>query len=466
MLRLKYWLIMILLSGMAPVFSQTPEKGEETETDTVILHKLEQWKDLKFGLLMHWGTYSQWGIVESWSLCSEDEDWCRRKMSNYADYCREYTKLKTTFNPVRFDPVKWAAAARYAGMKYVIFTTKHHDGFCMFDTKQTGYRITDDECPFHANPKANVTKEIFNAFRAQGFWTGAYFSKPDWHCNDYWAEEWATPNRNVNYSIKKYPQRWQKYCDFTYNQIRELMSEYGKVDILWLDGGWVDPKNGQDVNMPKIAGMARSYQRDLLVVDRSVTGKYENYRTPEQEIPEHLLPYPWETCMTMATSWSYVPGDIYKPTGKIIHMLVEIVCKGGNYLLNIGPSPEGELADSAYVRLREIGDWMKINGQAIYRSRPVEPFRSGKWCFTAGPDGTLYAIYLAEPGQTMPGKLKINGVALAKGTKIGLLGFTGYLAWTGTGKDGYEINIPAALQKKPPCRHAWTFYIQRRPSGK
>ena len=461
MMRIKLAFLILLLLGYKAASTQTlPKENIETETDPVILQKLSQWQDLKFGLLMHWGTYSQWGIVESWSLCSEDEDWCRRKSKNYVDYYREYTQLKTSFNPVRFDPEKWAEAAKYAGMKYVIFTTKHHDGFCMFDTKQTDYSITDVNCPFHTNPRANVTREIFNAFRSQGFWTGAYFSKPDWHCNDYWAEEWATPNRNVNYSIKKYPERWQKYCDFTYNQIRELMSQYGKVDILWLDGGWVDPKNGQDVNMPKIAQMARSYQRDLLMVDRTVTGKYENYRTPEQEIPGKLLDYPWETCMTMASSWSYVPGDIYKPTNKIIHMLVDIVCKGGNYLLNIGPSPEGEWADTAYMRLREIGDWMKINGEAIYYSRPVNPFKSGKVCFTSNPDGTVYVIYLAEPGErTMPATIDVNGFQPSGGSAIELLGKKGHLKWKQNADKGFMIEIPSSLQKNPPCKHAWTFRI-------
>jgi alpha-L-fucosidase len=453
--------LLFILFGYLRCFAQIVENERvEIESDPVILQKLEQWQDLKFGILMHWGTYSQWGIVESWSLCSEDEDWCRRKIKNYVDYCREYTNLKTSFNPTLFDPGKWAAAAKYAGMKYVIFTTKHHDGFCMFDTKQTDYSITDEASPFHNNPRANVTKEIFNAFRAEGFWTGAYFSKPDWHCNDYWAEEWATPSRNVNYSIKKYPERWQKYCDFTFNQIRELMSQYGKVDILWLDGGWVDPKNGQDINMPKIAKMARSYQRDLLIVDRTVTGRYENYRTPEQEIPDKTLNYPWETCMTMASSWSYVPGDIYKPTNKIIHMLVDIVCKGGNYLLNIGPSPAGEWADTAYVRLREIGDWMKINGEAIYNSRPVNPFKSGKVCFTSKPDGTIYIIYLAEPGEiSMPTTIAVDGFQLSAGSTIELLGKTGRLKWKQLTDKGFIIEIPSVLRKNPPCKHAWTFRI-------
>lgn len=451
--------LFLLLLTVAPVIAQNSEILKP-ETDPVILNRLEQWKDLKFGLLMHWGPYSQWGVVESWSLCSEDEDWCRRSMKNYVDYCRAYTKLKDTFNPVSFDPEKWAAAAKYAGMKYVVFTTKHHDGFCMFDTKQTDYKITDPGCPFHVNPKANVTNEIFKAFRSQGFWTGAYFSKPDWHCNDYWAEEWATPTRNVNYSIKKYPERWQKYCDFTYRQIEELTSQYGKLDILWLDGGWVDPANGQDVNMTKIATMARSHQRELLIVDRTVTGKYENYRTPEQQIPDTVLSYPWETCMTMANSWSYVPGDIYKPTGKIIHMLIDIVCKGGNYLLNIGPSPKGEFDDTAYTRLREIGDWMKVNGEAIYGSRPIIPYKSANICFTSGKDGRVYAIYLVKAGESaIPEQITIKGFRPSKGSRVELLGKKGSLKWKNNGADGFIIEPGASVRTAPPCNYAWVFRI-------
>ncbi len=328
-------------------------------SDPLVQKKIESWQDLKFGLFMHWGTYSQWGIVESWSICPEDEGWTQRRgpyASNYNDYVKAYENLQTTFNPIKFAPEKWVRAAKEAGMKYMIFTTKHHDGFSMFDTRQTDYKITSDKTPFSKNPRSNVTKEIFDAFRKENFSIGAYFSKPDWHSDDYWWPYFPPKDRNVNYEVTKYPERWNAFKNYTYNQIEELMSEYGKVDILWLDGGWVRPlatvdtsvewqrgiKIDQDIDMKRIADMARSYQPGMLVVDRTVTGEYENYTTPEQEVPNEPLAFPWETCMTMGDSWSYVPNDNYKSSHKLIQLLVKIVSRGGNFLLNMGPGPEGD----------------------------------------------------------------------------------------------------------------------------
>ncbi|MBS1513340.1 MAG: alpha-L-fucosidase [Bacteroidetes bacterium] len=386
--------------------------------DSLVIKKLSQWQDWKFGLLMHWGTYSQWGVVESWSICPEDEGWTQRKPEHgttYNAYKTNYENLQHSFNPTQFDPDKWAAAAQYAGMKYVVFTTKHHDGFCMFDTKQTDYKITSTATPFSSNPKSNVAKEIFKSFRAKGFATGAYFSKPDWHIDNYWWPYFPPKDRNVNYDPAKYPQRWQAFKDFTYNQIKELMNgDYGKMDILWLDGGWVRPKYtidtaiewqrtipyNQDIDMAKIAGMARSYQPGLLVVDRSVGYEYENYVTPEQEIPNKLLPYPWETCMTMATSWSYVPHDHYKSTNELIHTLVKIVGTGGNLLLNIGPDANGEWDTAAYNRLKEIGDWMKINSEAIYNTRALPGWANNEVYFTMAKDSSAgYVLLFLKEGQ-------------------------------------------------------------------
>jgi alpha-L-fucosidase len=374
---------------------------------------------------------------------------------------------------VKFDPAVWAKAAKYAGMRYVVQTTKHHDGFSMFDTKQTDYRITGPDVPFAKNPRANIVKEIFDAFRKEGFGTGAYFSKPDWHSPDYWAPDWATPDRNVNYDTAKYPERWKKFRDFTYRQIEELMSGYGPVDILWLDGGWVRPypplpaefrgllkqPYNQDIDMPRIAAMARGKRPGLIIVDRTVTGRYENYRTPEQEVPEKPLPYVWETCMTMGNSWSYVPNDKYKSPNRLIHLLVDIVSKGGNFLLNIGPNAEGELPAESLNRLRDIGDWMKVNGEAIYKTRPVAPYKEAKTCFTSLAEGTVYAIYLADEDETTPpATIQLYSNAPSAGGKITMLGVPGDLRWEKTGK-GVLVHVPETARTTPPCRHAWTFKI-------
>ncbi len=450
---------------MVLVFCTLAGAGEQRyvpETDPQVLAKLEQWQDLKFGLLMHWGPYSQWGIVESWSICSEDEPWCQRKMDNYEEYKRAYEKLKDTFNPVKFAPEKWAAAAKRAGMKYVVLTTKHHDGFCMFDTKFTDYKITDPGCAFSVNPRANVAKEIFGAFRNEGFWTGAYFSKPDWHSDDYWWPYFATPDRNVNYAIEKYPDRWENFVKYTHGQIDELMSDYGRMDILWLDGGWVNARNrGQDIRMAELAGKARQKQPGLIVVDRAVAGPFQNYLTPENRVPDELLPYPWESCIIAGGGWSWVPNAKYKSPREVIHMLVDIVSKGGNLLLNIAPDPDGTWHDGAYQLLEEVGSWMQINSEAIYNSRPLAPYKEANVCLTSQKDGTVYVIYLADENQTQPpSKITLSILQPAETAKVTLLGTEGELKWQPADK-GTTFHLPENIIKSPPCRYAWTIKISR-----
>lgn len=441
-------------------------------TDPLVLKKLDWWQDQKFGLLMHWGAYSQWGVVESWSICPEDEGWTQRHghgSDNYFTYLTNYENLLKTFNPVEFDPAKWAHAAREAGMRYVVFTTKHHDGFCMFDTHQTDYKITSTECPFHTNPKANVTKEIFNAFRKDSFGIGAYFSKPDWHSPDYWWPYFPPLDRFPNYDEAKYPKRWQRFKDYTYAQIKELLGgEYGNVDILWLDGGWVrphtaeeikaNPRRNDDVDMPRIAAMARELQPGILIVDRSVGGRYENYRTPEQQVPDQVLPYPWETCMTMGNSWSYVPHDTYKPAGQLIGLLVKIVAYGGNFLLNIGPDGKGDWDPVAYQRLAEIGKWMKVNGEGIYATRPEVPYHQGNLYFTRKKDGSaIYAFYVPSKGeQTLPAEISFTTLHARPHSDIYLLGWPRPLKWKASG-DGMTVYIPKSLRQRPPCGYAWAL---------
>jgi alpha-L-fucosidase len=278
----------------------------------------------------------------------------------------------------------------------------------------------------------------------------------------------------VNYDTKKYPERWQRFKDFTYNQIEELMTDYGKIDILWLDGGWVRafPSEeaerkaaerkvwNQDIDMARIAQMSRTHQPGLIVVDRTVAGPYENYRTPEQEVPDKPLPYPWETNMTMADIWAYKSDDLYKPTRQIIHILVDVVAKGGNYLLNVGPRPDGELPDEAYQRLEEIGRWMKINGEAIYGTRSIAPYRQDKVCYTSKKDGSLYGIYLADEGETLPPTLLLKGIRAEVKAKVSLLGVKGQCKWRQT-DEGLLVNIPTAAGKNPALVYAWTIKIDK-----
>jgi len=456
--------------------AQTSSREYVTDPDPLVQQRLDEWQDLKLGLLMHWGTYAQWGIVESWSLCSEDEDWCRRSMDDYGAYKIAYEKLQTTFNPVKFDPERWAKAARDAGMRYVVFTTKHHDGFSMFDTRQTDYRITSPKTPFSTNPRADVTKAIFDAFRAQQFKVGAYFSKPDWHSPDYWWPYFATPDRNPNYDLKKYPERWARFVAFTHAQIGELMSQYGRVDILWLDGGWVRPMTdaqirarvtspdykfghvqSQDIDMPRLVAESRAKQPGLIVVDRDVPGPYQNYLTPEARVPKEALPYPWEVPMPMAQSWSFVPNDTYKSARTLIQMLVDVVAKGGNLLLNIGPGPDGAWHDAAYDRLAALGAWMNVNSEAIYSTRPLAPYMDGQVRFTRAKDGTVFAIYLPKDGETtLPRDLNVATYAPPAGATITLLGAARPIPWERSGS-GFVAHVPAGVAA--PNADAWVFRI-------
>jgi alpha-L-fucosidase len=462
-------------------FISAQNKTYYPDSSQVIRQRLEEWQDLKFGLLMHWGAYAQWGIVESWSICPEDLSWAahgRKKdvASSYASYVKKYEELQTTFNPVGFEPQRWAAAANRAGMKYLVFTTKHHDGFCMFDSKYTDYKITDPKTPFHTHASSDVTKSIFHEFRNAGFWIGAYFSKPDWHHPDYWWDFFPVSDRNCNYAIEKYPQKWSSFVDFTHGQIDELMSNYGQIDILWLDGGWVRPKDSlaiiqtlsekyegsrwarnpqsQDIRMGDLVSACRKKQPQLLVVDRAVPGPYQNYLTPEQHIPPTGLPYPWETCMTMATSWSFVPNDTYKSADVLITNLVDVVSKGGNFLLNIGPSPEGTFDSVAYARLDEIGQWMDVNSEAIYGSRMYDVFGEDNGIrYTTNK--TKDVIYAFIPNQPLD-EIVLPHVLYSKDVRVRLLGSDQKI---GTKPSGEQLALRFPKQVKG--NHVWVVEIKR-----
>ncbi|WP_051084352.1 alpha-L-fucosidase [Segetibacter koreensis] len=439
-----------------------PQSTEyEWPSDQQVKDKLDKWQDLKFGMLIHWGLYAVPGIIESWSICSED--WIERDSTiAYEDYKKWYWGLKKDFNPVRFNPESWADAAKDAGMKYVVFTTKHHDGFCMFDTKETDFKISNG--PFASNPKADVAKYVFDAFRKNGFMIGAYFSKPDWHSENFWWPKYATPDRNTNYDIRKYPWRWNNFKKYTFNQIGELMHNYGAMDILWLDGGWVRPLPtvndevrawgapipawSQDIDMLAIATMARQAQPGLLIVDRTVHGRYENYQTPEQSIPKIQLDHPWESCMTLANNWGYVPNDKFKSSAKIIHTLIEVAAKGGSLLLGVGPKPDGTLPEEAVQRMEEIGKWIKVNGSSIYKTRTTPVYKDGNTWFTKSKEANVkYALFCIEENSALPSTIKWKNNIPKKGTKMRLLQTGENVKWVQQA-DSVEIFLPKSFIKK------------------
>ena len=380
-------------------------KNYEWPTDPEVLKKLDQWQDLKFGIMFHWGVYSVPGISESWALCSEDKFTARRKKilpgATYGDFKKWYWGLADSFNPTKFNPAEWAAIMKDAGFKYLIFTTKHHDGFCMFDSKYTDYSIAKG--PYKDSKYSNVAYHVFDAFRQQDFMIGAYFSKPDWHCEYYWDPALSTPTRNPNYNIKKNPDTWAKFQQYTANQIDELMTDYGRIDILWLDGGWVKKANKQDIKLDEIVDNVRKKQPGLIAVDRTVPGRNENYQTPELRIPKTQLNHPWESNITLTNTWGWNPRPKYKSVNWVINTLAEITAKGGCFALNVGPSGEGVIEKEVLVRLKKVGEWLKKNGTAIYATRITPNYNYGNVWFTANKDGqTLYAIYALPEGEKLP----------------------------------------------------------------
>lgn len=424
--------------------------------------RLAWFQDLKFGLFLHWGPYSQKGCLESWPLVWKDRSWSNPAIQTREQmeaFRREYAALPKTFNPLKFDPSAWARLAKMAGMKYVVFTTKHHDGFAMFDTRLSANRITHPSVPFSRNPRANVAKEVFNAFRAEDLAAGAYFSKPDWSHPAYWEPGKFAEDRNPTYDPAAEAANWGSYRDFVQGQIRELMTGYGRIDMLWLDGGWVRPPK-QDLGLDRIVTEARARQPWLLVANR--TGKeFEDYLTPEQKVlqqadPEHV----WESCMTMGRKWAYDPADTYKPARELLHTLIDVVAKGGNLLLNIGPAPDGTLPPVAAARLEELGEWMSVNFESIHGTRPLAPYREGEWAFTRRGE-TKYAIWMQPEGvATVPATIRIPKIEPGAEERVSFLGARGSapLSWKRVG-DGIEAEIPERTRALLPCRYAFAFRI-------
>ncbi|UCE43169.1 MAG: alpha-L-fucosidase [Candidatus Aminicenantes bacterium] len=326
--------------------------------------RLEWLKDAGLGLFIHWGVDSQIGTVISHSLVGASQDYTRRF----------FTDLPKTFNPTRFDPHEWARLAKVAGFKYVVFTTKHHSGFCMFGTKTHAFNVMNT--PFGRD----ITSDVVEAFRAEGISCGFYFSPDDFFMlfkQDKLISrdaDWAQPKNNPQ--LMKINQA----------QVRELFSRYGPIDVFFIDG----PPDG-------LLDLTWQLQPDC-VITRGVLNTPEISPSTGEELPADMSDEPWEACFTMGTSWQFKPtNEVYRTGTEWIQALIETRSKGGTMLLNIGPEPNGEIPQEQENILRELGAWMFINGEAIYDVRPWRILKEDNIWYTRKKDeNTVYAFVTDE----------------------------------------------------------------------
>lgn len=365
-----------------------------------ILRKLEWFQDQKIGVIFHWGIYTNASIVESWQL-SEEDDWARKRggWRNDIDELREdYWNLHYQFNPHKFNAADWAKTCKEAGFRYMIFTTKHHDGFNMYDTNYSDYKVTSEPCPFAKDPRADIFGEVATAFRNEGLSVGAYYSKPDWHSPLYWVPGERPKGRYASYDPLEYPERWAQYDQFVHDQLVEITQNYGDLDILWLDGGWVNKRHEQ-LDMTRIVTDVRRNQPDLLVVDRSIGGIHENYVTPERKIPDVPPTKAWESNIPLAKNWGFCANDEFKSFAEILKSVVKVVAMGGNIILGFGPKPDGTLSNEAKAILKPLGTWLATFGDGIYETRPVDaPLPRGWYATKKGH--RLYLFH--EKGEMLP----------------------------------------------------------------
>ena len=314
--------------------------------------RLEWFRDQGFGLFIHWSVDSQLGVVISHSLAGASDDYTKRFFS----------ELPQTFNPRKFDPEDWAALAKLAGIRYVVFTAKHHSGFCMWDTKTTDFSIL--HTPFHRD----ITAETLKAFRGQGIAPGLYFSPDDFH--------WLWENgKTIDRRPELAPPANPGLLALDQAQVKELLTNYGPIDVMFFDGA-----------AQGLREEAWQLQPNIVVTRGAMT-------TPEQYVPGVPLEGPWEANLTMGTAWQYQPrNDVYKSGFQLISLLIETRAKGGNLLLDVGPKPDGELPIEQEERLREIALWMFVNNEAIHSVRPWIVTNEGNIWFTRKKDSdTLYA---------------------------------------------------------------------------
>ena len=387
-------------------FEKTDQKEEDIESDVEDIEslmsftntpegkignmpeRLEWFRSLGLGLFVHWSMDSQLGCVISHSLVGASDDYVHRFIHG----------LPPTFNPRKFDPESWAVLAQVAGMKYVVFTTKHHSGFCMFETETTELNIMNT--PYGKD----ITREIVDAFRKHGIHIGFYFSPDDFH---FLNKQGRVISRVRPESL---PSNNPELMTHNLRQVRELMTNYGPIDILFLDG---EPHGLRE--------LAWNLQPEIVVTRGGMD-------TPEQKLPDKSIPDPWEACFTLGTQWHYKPtNEEYKSGTRLIEILIETRAKGGNLLINMGPTHDGEVPFEQERRFQELALWNFINGEAIYNIMPWHVSNEGDIWFTRSKDNdTVYAIVTKTPWLYRTTRtVTLKSVRATENTEIEILGQSG-----------------------------------------
>jgi alpha-L-fucosidase len=313
----------------------------------------------RFGMFIHWGLSSVRGWELSWPLVGGVPSLPLCQGSSIDEY---YASARS-FNPRSYDPRQWARLAKRLGMQYATLTAKHHDGFAMFDTRHSTFSI------MHAPYGKDIVRAFIEAFRAEGLRIGLYFSLSDWHHPDYPAFTEADKPYNFFSLPQPTPAQWSRYTAFLFAQVRELLSDYGQVDVIWFDGSW--ERQPPDMWRPaELCALIKSLQPNILINDRLPgSGDFE---TPEQFIPAQPPACRWETCMTINESWGYNRSDVqHKSPRQLIHALCEVAGKGGNLLLNVSPMDDGCLPPEQLDRLEVVAQWMARNGEGIVGTVPA-----------------------------------------------------------------------------------------------
>ncbi len=369
--------------------------------------KVQQWREMKFGLFIHWGPVSLKGTEIGWSRGGE-----RRGRTGKGSIPVEiYDNLYKQFNPVKFNADEWVQIAKDAGMKYLVFTSKHHDGFSMFDSQLTDYKITNS--PF----KRDVVKELADACHKAGLKLGYYYSPPDWYHPDYRTEN--------------HP----RYIKFLHGQLREICSNYGKIDIIWFDGLG---GRAEDWDSENLFRMIRQLQPHVIINNRA--GLPGDHDTPEQRVGKFQNDRPWETCMTICRQWAWKPNDQMKSLKQCIDTLVRVVGGDGNLLFNVGPMPDGRIEPRQVTRLKEMGNWLDEYGQSIYATRGG-PYKPGNWGASTHKGNIIYIHVLNWDEDTLtlpPIPKKIIATSV----------MTGGAASIRQTEQAIEIFVPKAYQQE------------------